>query len=52
MILSDRGRDLCATAAAEVSAVEREWREHLGAAGYDRLRQLLLELREVTDPFR
>ncbi|BBY31115.1 MarR family winged helix-turn-helix transcriptional regulator [Mycolicibacterium sediminis] len=52
VILSDRGRDLCAAAAAEVSAVEREWREHLGAAGYDRLRQLLLELRDVTDPFR
>lgn len=50
--LSGRGRELCAAAAAEVAAVEREWHEHLGDAGYDRLRHLLLELREITDPFR
>ena len=52
VVLSPRGRRLCAAAAAEVAAVEAQWRDHLGAADYDRLRRLLLDLRDVTDPYR
>lgn len=52
VVLSARGRTLCATAGAELAEVEAQWREHLGAKAFDRLRQLLLELREITDPYR
>jgi DNA-binding MarR family transcriptional regulator len=52
VMLSAKGRRLCAAAAAEVIAVEREWRDHLGANAYDEMRTALLALREVTDPYQ
>ena len=50
VVLSPRGRELCAAAAAEVAKVEAQWRAHLGAQTYDRLVAALLSLREITDP--
>lgn len=52
VVLTAKGRRLCAAAAAEVETVEREWRAHLGAANYAAMRTALLRLRDVTDPFR
>jgi hypothetical protein len=34
-----------------VIGVEKEWTEHLGAELTDRLREGLVRLREVTDPY-
>jgi DNA-binding MarR family transcriptional regulator len=50
--LSRLGERLCAAAAAEVAAVEAEWRAHVGPESYGRLRETLLSLREITDPYR
>jgi DNA-binding MarR family transcriptional regulator len=52
VVLTDRGERLCGTAAAEITKVENEWREHLGAKAYDELRAALVSLREITDPYR
>ncbi|NKX52814.1 MarR family transcriptional regulator [Arthrobacter deserti] len=46
-----RGREAVAAAAEVEAAIEREWREHLGAEGTERLRAALLKLREITDPY-
>lgn len=50
--LSNKGIQLCGAAAAEVAAIEREWRKHLGDKAYEQLRASLIVLREVTDPYR
>ena len=50
--LSVRGEKLCAAAAAEVAKVEDEWRAHVGPEAYRRLREMLMSLREITDPYR
>lgn len=52
VLLTARGRQLCAAAAAEVARVEAQWRAHLGAGVYDQLLAGLTALREVTDPYR
>ena len=52
VVLTDRGRDLCARGAAETAKVEQEWRNHLGDSAYEQLRHGLLALREITDPYR
>ncbi|RDH78010.1 MarR family transcriptional regulator [Mycolicibacterium moriokaense] len=52
VVLTARGQELCATAAAAVAKVEAEWRAHLGASAYDDLRAALVSLREITDPYR
>ena len=52
VILSDKGATLCRTAAVEVSNVEQRWRKHLGAKRYQELRAALVDLREITDPYR
>jgi DNA-binding MarR family transcriptional regulator len=51
VVLTDRGEELCGTAAAEVARLENEWRAHLGAQAYDDMRSALLSLREITDPY-
>lgn len=50
--LSARGRKLCAAAAAEVTKVEADWRRHVGPDAYERLRDMLMSLRELTDPYQ
>ncbi|WP_422750122.1 MarR family winged helix-turn-helix transcriptional regulator [Mycobacterium sp. WMMD1722] len=52
ILLSERGQRLCAAAAAEVTAVETQWRRRLGAVAFAELREALLSLREITDPYR
>lgn len=51
VMLSARGRRLCAAAAAEVAKVEAEWRAQVGPEAYRQLRDMLMSLREITDPF-
>jgi DNA-binding MarR family transcriptional regulator len=50
VVLSERGRRLCAAAAAEVAKVEDDWRAHVGPEAYRQLRDMLMSLREITDP--
>ncbi|BBX69028.1 MarR family winged helix-turn-helix transcriptional regulator [Mycolicibacterium psychrotolerans] len=50
--LSDKGADLCRTAAEEVARVEHQWREHLGPQSFEALRDALISLREISDPYR
>jgi DNA-binding MarR family transcriptional regulator len=52
IMLSAKGRKLCAAAASEVTKVEDEWRDHVGPEAYRQLRAMLMSLREITDPFQ
>ncbi len=49
--LSSRGREAAQRAMEVVIGVEREWTEHLGPELADCLREALVRLREVTDPY-
>jgi DNA-binding MarR family transcriptional regulator len=49
--LSDRGRAASRQAMQVVVGVEREWAEHLGSELTGQLREALVRLREVTDPY-
>jgi DNA-binding MarR family transcriptional regulator len=49
--IADRGAQTIPIAAAVVAEVEAEWTAHLGAARATQLRQALLSLREITDPY-
>jgi DNA-binding MarR family transcriptional regulator len=49
--LSARGREAAQRAMEVVIGVEREWTEHLGPELTDRMREGLVRLREVTDPY-
>lgn len=49
--LSERGREAGERARKVVMGVEREWAEHLGPELTDQLREALVRLREVTDPY-
>jgi DNA-binding MarR family transcriptional regulator len=52
VVLSARGRKLCAAAAAEATKIEDEWRSQFGATAYRQLRTMLMSLREVSDPYQ
>ena len=49
--LSARGREAAQRAMEVVIGVEQEWTEHLGPELTDRMREGLVRLREVTDPY-
>ena len=49
--ISARGAALLPLAAAAVAQVEAEWAIHLGPLRWAALRDALLDLREITDPF-
>jgi DNA-binding MarR family transcriptional regulator len=49
--LTDRGRAASVEAMQVVIGVEREWTEHLGEELTEQLREALVRLREVTDPY-
>lgn len=49
--LSARGQEAAARAKEVVLGVEREWTEHLGPELSEQLREGLVRLREVTDPY-
>ncbi len=50
--IAPRGAAALPYAAAVVAEVEAEWERHLGARKMAQLRQILLSLREITDPYR
>lgn len=49
---TERGRAAAREAMQVVMGVEREWTEHLGPELAGQLREALMKLREVTDPYR
>lgn len=49
--IAPRGARAVPVAAAIVAEVEAEWTTHLGADRVDRLRDILTDLREITDPY-
>ena len=49
--LTERGRAASRVAMGVVMGVEREWTEHLGEEVAEQLREALVRLREVTDPY-
>ena len=49
--LSARGREASEQARDVVMGVEQEWTEHLGPELAGQLREALVRLREVTDPY-
>ena len=50
--LSDRGAEVCRTAATEVARIEDQWRKHLGDKAFKGMRDALISLRDITDPYR
>ena len=48
---STRGERMPPTAAAAVTEVEQEWAQFLGAERMDALREILTDLRTITDPW-
>lgn len=49
--ITARGRQLVDISLPVVSAVEAAWRTHLGPARTRQLKETLVRLREITDPF-
>jgi len=52
VVLAERGRAAREVARKEEQALEREWTRHLGADRMKQLRAALLDLSEITDPWR
>jgi DNA-binding MarR family transcriptional regulator len=50
--IADRGKRSVEASRTIVAEVEAEWTEHLGAERMARLRGILTDLREITDPWR
>ena len=50
--IAERGRAAQPVAAAVVRAIEAEWQAHLGPRRWRQLRESLVALREITDPYR
>jgi DNA-binding MarR family transcriptional regulator len=50
--IADRGRAAQPIAAAVVARIEAEWQAHLGTRRWNQLREALLRLREITDPYQ
>jgi DNA-binding MarR family transcriptional regulator len=49
--IAARGKEALPVAAAAVAEVEAEWTAHLGKQRMTQLRNILNELREITDPY-
>lgn len=49
--IAERGLQTLPLAASVVSKVEAEWTEHLGKRRMGQLREILVKLREITDPY-
>lgn len=49
--IAPRGARAVPLAAAIVAEVEAEWAAHLGAGRVDQLREILTDLRDITDPY-
>jgi DNA-binding MarR family transcriptional regulator len=50
--ISERGARSVQAASAAVARVESEWETHLGTRRMTQLRRILIDLREITDPWR
>ena len=50
--IAERGRRSVEVSRVIVAQVEQEWTDHLGERRMDQLRQILGDLREITDPWR
>ena len=51
VVVTDLGRELVTISLPVVHEVEREWHSRLGPVRTRQLRDALIELREITDPF-
>ncbi len=49
--ITDRGQELVDLSLPVVEEVERAWTEHLGPERTRQLREMLVDLRAITDPF-
>ena len=49
--ITERGQELLVLSLPVVEEVERAWAEHLGPERTRQLREVLLDLRAITDPF-
>lgn len=49
--ITDRGHELVVLSLPVVEEMERAWTEHLGPERTQQLREALVDLREITDPF-
>lgn len=49
--MTERGQELVALSRPVVEGTERVWAEHLGPERTQQLREALVALREITDPF-
>lgn len=49
--LASRGMEVISIARAEESVIEKEWTQHLGPRRMRQLRDALMLLREITDPY-
>ncbi|WP_433007765.1 hypothetical protein [Kribbella sp. CA-294648] len=49
--IAERGAQTIPIAAAVVAEVEAEWTAHLGTTRAAQLREALVSLREITDPY-
>ena len=52
IVVAPRGAAAVQRSAQTVAAIEGEWLAHLGPDGIDTLRDLLAQLRDITDPYR
>ena len=50
--ITAKGQELVELSLPVVREIERSWTEHLGAARTRQLREALVELRRITDPFQ
>lgn len=49
--VTDRGHELVVLSLPVIEEMERAWTEHLGPERTQQLREALVDLREITDPF-
>jgi len=49
--IDKRGRQAAKAAQSAHDEIQAEWRSHLGARRFSQLREILEDLREITDPF-
>ena len=51
IVIEERGRRAAEVAATTSSEILAEWRDYLGTRNFTLLRQILDQLREITDPY-
>jgi DNA-binding MarR family transcriptional regulator len=50
--VTDKAKGAVPVAAAEITRIEAEWERHLGKRRMTQLREALVKLREITDPYQ